>query len=235
MKKEDRNLKESINKAMKTSAEKTESRYSKTDFNDNEEEIYKYDDIDSGDDYIKDESFNSVEKDNKNKKIRKILDRPLKIFGGICLAIGVAALIFSGSSSVDTSESAKEALNNKISTAISQGTILMKQDENIGAKDYTITHKSNEKDTKIWVWDYAAEDGDYVQIFVDGVAYGDAFMIRNKPKEITIPASGNVQVKGIRDGGGGITYAVRYDINGTSYFNGVSEGKANTYTLIREQ
>jgi hypothetical protein len=56
-------------------------------------------------------------------------------------------------------------------------------------------------------------------------------MIKNKPREITVPSVGTVQIKGIKDGGGGITYAVRYEINGTSYFNGTPEGQLNTYTL----
>lgn len=41
-------------------------------------------------------------------------------------------------------------------------------------------------------------------------------------------------VKGIKDGGGGITYAIRYEVNGISYFNGAPEGELNTYTLKNE-
>jgi hypothetical protein len=168
------------------------------------------------------------------KADRKKLDKPIKIFGTICIAAAIASFIFTGKSTVDTSESAKNALKNKVSTAISAGTILLSKDENTQAQNYTITHKSDAKDTKIWVWDYAGEDGDYVQVLVDGAPLGEAFMIRHKPKEIIVPAVGEVQIKGIKDGGGGITYAVRYDINGTSYFNGTPEGELNTYTLIRE-
>ena len=59
-------------------------------------------------------------------------------------------------------------------------------------------------------------------------------MITHKPKELIVPGTGEVQIKGIKDGGGGITYAVRYEINGTSYFNGTPEGELNTYTLRKE-
>ena len=137
------------------------------------------------------------------------------------------------SPTVDKSDAAQQAITEQVSTSLSVGTILMSSDENIGAKDYTITHDSNQDESKIWVWDYAAEDGDYVQILVDGTPIGDAFMIKNKPQEFMVPTTGTVQVKGIRDGGGGITYAVRYELNNTNYFNSAPEGEFNTYTLVR--
>lgn len=60
----------------------------------------------------------------------------------------------------------------------------------------------------------------------------EPFVINHKPKEILVPAKGDIQIKGIRDGGGGITYAVHYELNGTNYFNSAPEGNYNTYTLI---
>jgi len=170
-----------------------------------------------------------IQKQSDKKK-----DKPLKVFGGICLALFAAAMIFSSTSSVNTTDAAKKALTDKVSTSLAAGTVLLAKDENIGQQDYTITHKYDQNDTKIWVWDYAAEDGDYVQILVNGTPVGEAFMIKHKPVEITVPAVGEVQIKGIRDGGGGITYAVRYDLNGTNYFNSAPEGEFNTYTLIKE-
>lgn len=170
-----------------------------------------------------------IQKQSDKKK-----DKPLKVFGGICLALFAAAMIFSSTSSVNTTDAAKKALADKVSTSLAAGTVLLAKDENIGQQDYTITHKYDQNDTKIWVWDYAAEDGDYVQILVNGTPVGEAFMIKHKPVEITVPAVGEVQIKGIRDGGGGITYAVRYDLNGTNYFNSAPEGEFNTYTLIKE-
>ncbi|AFA49359.1 hypothetical protein [Acetobacterium woodii] len=162
-------------------------------------------------------------------------DKPLKVFGGICLALGLVTLIFfTPSTSVNATEAAKNALEKKISTSLPAGTVLLSKDENIGQQDYTITHKYENNDTKIWVWDYAAEDGDYVQVLINGAPVSEVFMIKHKPVEITVPAVGEVQIKGIRDGGGGITYAVRYDLNGTNYYNSAPEGEFNTYTLIKE-
>lgn len=156
-------------------------------------------------------------------------------FGILFLVVGLGIIILgSKNTKFDKSDYAKNALKDKVSTAISAGTILSSADENIEKKDYAVTHKSESKDTKIWVWDYAAEDGDYVQVLVNGTPIGDAFMIKHKPKEFTVPAVGEVQIKGIKDGGGGITYAIRYDINGTSYFNGTPQGEFNTYTLKKE-
>lgn len=167
------------------------------------------------------------------KKIKKI-EKPLKVFGGFCIAVFIAMIIFSYKPAVNKSSEAKEALKNKVSTSLSAGTILLAKDENIGQQNYTITHKSENKETKIWVWDYAAEDGDYVQILVNGTPVSEAFMIKHKPKEIIVPATGDIQIKGIKDGGGGITYAVRYELNGTNYFNSAPEGEYNTYTLVKE-
>jgi hypothetical protein len=213
MKKQQSNLKENINKAMKTPSEtNTKDKFMESPYEKNNTE--------------QPQESKQEEKPKRNK-----FDKSLKIFGGVCIAIAIAAMFFSGSTTLDTSQSAVDALKNKVSTSISAGTILLSKDQNTEAKDYTITHKANAKETKIWVWDYAAEDGDYVQVLVNGAPSGEAFMIKNKPREITVPSVGAVQIKGIKDGGGGITYAVRYEINGTSYFNGTPEGQLNTYTL----
>lgn len=159
-----------------------------------------------------------------------------KRFGAFSIAaffIVMIVYMFS-SQSVDTSDAAVKALADRTSTSLLAGAVLLKEDKNIGKQDYTITHKSLSADTKIWVWDYAAEDGDYVQVLVNGAPVGDAFMIKHKPRVLTVPAVGEVQIKGVKDGGGGITYAIRYEVNGTNYFNTAPQGEFNTYTLQKE-
>ncbi|MFP7492990.1 hypothetical protein SFC66_04300 [Terribacillus saccharophilus] len=158
----------------------------------------------------------------------------LLAFGGITLALGVLGFVFSGGSSVDTSEAAENALNKQVSAELSAGAILLSDDEELTAQDHTVAHSSAEEETKIWVWDYAAEDGDYVQVLINGTPVSESFMIKHKPKEFTIPAVGTVEIKGIKDGGGGITYAVRYDVNGTNYFNTAPLNGENKYELVRE-
>lgn len=160
-----------------------------------------------------------------------------KRFGAISIAaffIFMLVFFMIPSQSVDTSDAAVKALAERSSTSLLAGAVLLKEDKNIGKQDYTIAHKSASADTKIWVWDYAAEDGDYVQVLVNGAPVGDAFMIKHKPRVLTVPAVGEVQVKGVKDGGGGITYAIRYDVNGTNYFNSAPQGEFNTYTLQEE-
>lgn len=171
---------------------------------------------------------------NSDDTLLKRIERPWKLFGGICLALGIVVFLLTSSPTVDHSASAENALEAKISTSISAGTVLLAADQNVEAKDYTISHTSDNKETKVWIWDYAAEDGDYVQVLINGTPLSDSFMIMNKPKEFIVPTEASIQIKGVRDGGGGITYAIRYDINGTSYFNGAPEGEMNTYTLVRK-
>lgn len=168
------------------------------------------------------------------KSGRKRQDKPLKSFGILCIAAFIAAFSLSGTPTVDTSDAARRALGEGVSTELSVGTKLLSEDQSIEKKDYTIIHQSNQDETKIWIWDYAAEDGDYVQVLVDGTPITEPFMIKNKPKEVNVPSMGDIQIKGIKDGGGGITYAVHYEVNNTNYFNTAPEGEFNTYTLTRQ-
>ena len=169
------------------------------------------------------------------KKGKSKADKRLKFTGLVLAGLFVVAMFFMPTStSVNTSDDAKQALESGMSTQLSIGVRILTDDQNLAGQDLTITHSSPKEENKIHIWDYAAEDGDYVQILVDGVAICDPFMIKNKPVEFTVPTTGEVQILGTRDGGGGITYAVHYDVNGTTYFNGTDVGNGNLYTLIRE-
>lgn len=162
----------------------------------------------------------------------------IKRGAGILMIAGIAAMVVFGvshtSKSVDTSAEAEEAIETHMSTTLAAGTKLKLEDDNYIGGDLTITHDSADDETTIWVWDYAAEDGDYVQIIIDGTPLGDPFMIKNKPVSFKVPTVGEVQVFGTRDGGGGITYGVYYELNQITYFNGMDQGGSNLYTLIRE-
>ena len=166
--------------------------------------------------------------------LKKRIKRGAWILGAVAIAsVIIYALLFS-SASVETGDDAAAALETHMSTTLGAGVRLLEKDENMIGQDYTISHSSSDENTTIWVWDYAAEDGDYVQILVDGSPIGDPFMIKNKAVSFTIPTVAEVQVVGTRDGGGGITYGVYYELNQTTYFNGMDEGGSNTYTLVRE-
>ena len=186
-------------------------------------------DIDEDNEDIINEEVDLEEIQEKKRK-----EKSLKVFGSICIVAFIVGMKFMSSSSINKTNEAKEALETKISTSLSAGTILLSSDENIGQQDYEIIHNLQNDETKIVVWDYAAEDGDYVQVLVNGQPISEPFMIKHKPKEIIVPTTGDIQIKGIKDGGGGITYAIRYELNGTNYFNSAPEGEYNTYTLIKE-
>lgn len=190
----------------------------------------------------KDQSFEgatSIRGEEQVEKRKMTGDTKLKKTGKAMILLGIVALVatmkVSSTESVNTSEEAVKAMETHVSKSLPIGVKLMTNDEFVESTDYIITHSSTSEKTKIHVWDYAAEDGDYVQVLVNGTPLGDAFMIKNKPVELEVPTVGEVQILGTRDGGGGITYAVHYDINGVTYFNGTDVGEGNLYTLMKKE
>ncbi len=172
-------------------------------------------------------------KTNTPKLTKRIVTGAGILFAASVVAIA-ATVMTSTSSSVDTSIEAQEAVDTRTSTSLKIGTRISSEDDSYVGEDLTITHSSDKDEAKIYVWDYAAEDGDYVQILVDGVAICDPFMIVNKAVSFSVPTTGEISVIGTRDGGGGITYGVYYEVNQTTYFNGMDQGGSNIYTLIKE-
>lgn len=207
---------------------------------DNQRDSIRIDELDipQSDTYQHQYTDKAKSKNKANKSGEGPFDKRIKKGAGIFAAVAVAAAIvfttFSTSSTVTTGQEATEALNTHVSTTLGAGTRLLSKDEGVIGQDYTIAHSSGDGNTVIQIWDYAAEDGDYVQVFVDGAAICDPFMIKNKAVSLSVPSKGVIEVVGTRDGGGGITYAVYYDVNQTTYFNGMEEGGSNTYTLVLE-
>ncbi len=117
---------------------------------------------------------------------------------------------------------------------IKPGTVVLSQDATDTAKDYTIKVGKNISTINLQIWDYAAEDGDYVQILQNGIPVTEVFMIKNAPVNVAVPAGGIVEVKGIRDGGGGITYAIFNPETGNTYFNRAPDNGSNKYTIVQE-
>jgi A2-5a orf9; hypothetical protein len=178
---------------------------------------------------IKDHKINVPKMNLKHMKNGAIF------FAAIALISGIISFNFQQKNNkVDTSDTAKQALTTRTSTDLAVGTQLLSKDDNYVGGDITLVHSSQDKENAIQVWDYAAVDGDYVQIKVNGSPITDSFMITHEPKTITVPTVGTVEVIGTKDGGGGITYAIRYGVNGMTYYNGTTEGNENKYTLIRQ-
>lgn len=171
-----------------------------------------------------------IEQSDFTKRIK----RGAGILFGVTILSLVFGFILSGGKAVNDSEDTAKALKDRISTSLVAGTRVLDKGDNYVGGDLTITHKSDKAETTLYIWDYAAEDGDYVQVKVNGTALGDPFMIKNKPVTFTVPTVGTIEVIGTRDGGGGITYGVYYEMNGTTYLNGIFQGDGNVYTLVRE-
>ena len=185
--------------------------------------------------YFDDELPGHVKEYKAKKKVKASGDKKLKITGLVFMGLFAATFfIMTSSPNVNTSEEAAQALESGMSTQLPIGVRLLSDDEFLDGQDLTITHSTSSDESSLYIWDYAAEDGDYVQILVDGVAICDPFMIKHDPVVFTVPTVSEIQVLGTRDGGGGITYAVHYDVNGTTYFNGTDADNGNLYTLIRE-
>lgn len=180
--------------------------------------------------------FSDIVPDEKRRFSKRIKAGAAVLLLAGCVALGIG-ISNSTSKSPDTSETAQQAVQDHFSTSLEPGTVLFSTDDEAGEsgfdEDYTIeTNDQSERSTKLYIWDYAAEDGDYIQIYVNGESLGDPFMIKNKPVSFNVPTESEVTIVGIRDGGGGITYAAYYESNHTTYFNGMDVGGDNVYTLV---
>jgi len=177
------------------------------------------------------------EENLKQKKDLKRIPR-VRRFGMFCLLMSILLLymLFMMTGKIDRSDAAKKLMETGSSKTIATGTILATSDsDNIKTyKNWTVNHKYNGNQARMWIWDYAAEDGDYVEILVNGTSVGDAFMIKHKPVEFMIPSDAVIQVRGIHDGDGrGITYAVHFEVNDSTVCNRTTMDSINTYTLVK--
>ncbi len=157
---------------------------------------------------------------------------------GLVLAAGIVAgvlFIANDTGSVyEYNEEVQQAVDTRVSETLSAGTVIAEKDDGYIGADYDVTLSTDEEETTIQIWDYASEDGDYVQILADDQAVSEPFMLTNKPVTYTVPADGEIKIVGIRDGGDGITYGIYYESDGFTVYNGVEQGGTNTYTFTKE-
>ena len=155
----------------------------------------------------------------------------LAIFSTSLLLI---TLYFNGS--IKRSAAGQQAIESSISQELAPGVQLLYNDneKNMRQLDFQVDASDAADKTKLYIWDYGAEDGDVVQVFVNNKAVTNKITIEHRPYIVNVPTNGTVQIKGIRDGrGGGITYAVYCEFNQTSYFNVAPKNGCNTYTFER--
>lgn len=105
-------------------------------------------------------------------------------------------------------------------------------DADLRARDFTVEMKQGTRSSRVLLWDFAAEDGDVVDVKVNGVVQRRINLL-HQPAAVEVPVPSSVEVVGIKDGVGGITYGIKFPgaVLNAAYFNVAPEGSANTYTV----
>lgn len=170
----------------------------------------------------------------RKKKNKALITGFAAFVAGIMIMTGYNIAAGTTTTITKTPETSQILSQGGFSTTLGIGAVLSTTDDaTMQAQDYTIEHSSSEETGLLYIWDYAAEDGDFVQVLVNGVPVADPFFIKHKPTVFTIPATAEVKIVGVKDGGGGITYGAYYDFVGETYFNISAENQMNTYTFIK--
>ncbi|MUG47683.1 hypothetical protein [Paenibacillus woosongensis] len=153
------------------------------------------------------------------------------------LWIGITVLIafgmgiyFQGSTST-----IKDVQSDGIGKGMQAGVLLVSSDDlaDLAARDFKIEMKENTTTSRMLIWDFAAEDGDVVTVKVDGNILQTDINIMNNPVAVDIPVPSVVEIIGVKDGGGGITYGVKFPgaVHNSAYFNAAPVGSSNAYTI----
>lgn len=124
-----------------------------------------------------------------------------------------------------------EAVKKGVLKNIKPGTVMLDKDQEIPAKDYTIDINTKDTEMEIILWDFAAEDSDSIQVLVDGEAISDSADINHNPETFKVPTKGTIEIKGLKDGGSGITYALYVSETKKTYFNTTIIDSSNIYTM----
>ncbi|SMQ78414.1 hypothetical protein SAMN05444673_3418 [Bacillus sp. OV166] len=130
---------------------------------------------------------------------------------------------------------AEEVVANRISQSTTAGESLFENETNgnIKSRDFQVTNAGSDGgEARMLIWDFNKVDLDEVAIFVDGVPVKEKLILSDKAAAISIPVPSKVTISGVKDLGGGISYAVKFPNNKNTYFNVVSVGQSNTYTVL---
>lgn len=153
------------------------------------------------------------------------------------LWFGITALALFGASLMlgDASSTSMKEVRANGTGAAKAGSVLLASDDGAGLvpRDFEIAMKPEMKTSRALLWDFAAEDGDVVTVKVNGSVIAENVTIMHKPFVLDIPIPSTVEVVGVKDGGGGITYAVKFPgaVSGSAYFNAADVGSSNVYTI----
>jgi len=156
------------------------------------------------------------------------------VIGLTALGLLVSTFILNNSSTM----SADNIQADGTASGISAGSYIVgaTDDMSLQARDYTIEMNKDASSNRALIWDFAAEDGDVVTIKADGVLIAENIQIMHKPFVFNVPVPSKVEVIGVKDGGGGITYAVKIPgaVGNKVYFNAAEVGSSNIYTFISQ-
>jgi hypothetical protein len=149
--------------------------------------------------------------------------------------VGIAILSGFFTTSYSDEGTAEEVVANRISTATEAGENLFTEENNanIEARDFEVTNAGSDGgEARMLIWDFNLEDFDEVAVLVDGVPVKEKLILSENAAAISIPVPSTVTVRGVKDLGGGISYAVKFPNNKSTYFNVVTVGQSNTYTVL---
>ncbi|AZK45659.1 hypothetical protein [Paenibacillus lentus] len=151
---------------------------------------------------------------------------------GITVLITLGMGIYFQGSSI---HSIRDVQSDGIGKGMKAGVQLAAVDDSAGleARDFEIEMKKNTTTSRMLIWDFAAEDGDVVTVKVDGNILQTNINIMHSPVAIDIPIPSVVEIIGVKDGGGGITYGVKFPgaVHNSAYFNAAPVGSSNVYTI----
>ena len=151
------------------------------------------------------------------------------------ILIGLALVGSFFTTSFNDEGTAEEVVANRISmsTAAGENFFTDETNTNIEARDFEVTNAGSDGgEARMLIWDFNKVDLDEVAIFVDGAPVKEKLILSNNATAISIPVPSKVTISGVKDIGGGISYAVKFPNNKTTYFNVVSVGHSNTYTVL---
>ncbi|MCM3654296.1 hypothetical protein [Metabacillus litoralis] len=151
------------------------------------------------------------------------------------ILIGLAIIGSFFTTSFNDEGTAEEVVANRISTSTAAGEKLftVETNTNIEARDFEVTNAGSDGgEARMLIWDFNKVDLDEVAIFVDGTPVKEKLILTENAAAISIPVPSQVTIRGVKDIGGGISYAVKFPNNEKTYFNVVPVGKLNTYTVL---
>jgi hypothetical protein len=109
------------------------------------------------------------------------------------------------------------------------GKVFHLDDRDLGGADQNETFEVSGKTIDVLIWDYSAEDGDQIALFVNDSLVVTPFVLTHKPVAFSIP-TGILKVVGVGEGGlYGVTFAIHIPEIKTTLAKRVTEGNSATY------